>query len=230
MYLCIFAPPPLPPILLLPSFPTPHLYAIPPCPGGGPCPGGIPGGGGPPPPAIIGPAPGCWDCTSGRLLPRKDSNQQPLSPRRQTCATQNTEETRSYLKSCMKWQIGHATSLYLCVASGITGYSSHSKSAVYSPSPSPNTYPPLRYAFSLPPSPPNFAHKSARTHTTKHTVNHGHLVIQCALQLPPISPQKRKLLASPLSFRFTPRIPCVRMRPHNYDTAPSRPRSPLADS
>ena len=33
------------------------------------------------------------------------------------------EISLSYLKSCMKWQIGQATSLYLCVASGITGYS-----------------------------------------------------------------------------------------------------------
>ena len=29
---------------------------------------------------------------------------------------------RTHLRSCLKWQIGQATSLYLCIESGITGY------------------------------------------------------------------------------------------------------------
>jgi len=90
-----------------------HLYWTPPWPPGGP-PIMPCCGGGLPKPGVCGggpPTPGCCDCTSGR-----------------------------FLRSCMKWQIGQATSLYLCVARGMRGM--------------------------------------------KHTVNHGHLVIQCADQLP----------------------------------------------
>lgn len=102
--------PPFPPHPLIhhlyPTNPCPPPPPAPPpiiCPGGGP-PFGPPGPytpcPGPPPPGPpyppwpctgIGPAP-CCDCTSGR-----------------------------WLRSCMKWQMGQASSLYLCVARGRTG-------------------------------------------------------------------------------------------------------------
>lgn len=37
----------------------------------------------------------------------------------------------AYLRSCMKWQIGQATSLYLCAASGITGFENGQIVAVF---------------------------------------------------------------------------------------------------
>lgn len=53
-------------------------------------------------------------------------------------------EGMAYLKSCMKWQIGHATSLYLCVERGITGYS-HPFSQPSINSPHPHTLPENTY-------------------------------------------------------------------------------------
>lgn len=75
---------------------------------------------GPPPPTIMAPAPGCCDCTSGRLLPKKSPISNDL-PVRSTYMGEAGQEGVTYLKSCMKWQMGQATSLYLCVASGTTG-------------------------------------------------------------------------------------------------------------
>ncbi len=137
----------------------------------------------------MGPAPGCWDCTSGRLLPRtpiSDLSSTKFCPQ----VYRGKGEPLSYLKSCMKWQIGQATSLYLCVASGINGYPCPI-SPPFTTTTSSTEYPLSDYS-------------SRGTHTTKHTVNHGHLVIQCALQLPPVPPNKKKKLLASISIILIP--------------------------
>src|SRR5947209_16491928 len=80
-----------------------------------------------------------------------------------------------YLRSCMKWQIGQATSLYLCPDSGITGFAMVRSSQVCCQG--------RRITYNEAHSEPRPAHCQVKVLGTRLRKTH-HLVMQCADQFP----------------------------------------------
>lgn len=85
-----------------------YLYCRPPCPGGGPCPGGNPP---PPGPCNMFPAPTCCDWISARFL--IPTNKSWMSFDRFSFRNIVLGKGKTHFRSCLKWQTGHATSLFV---------------------------------------------------------------------------------------------------------------------
>ena len=121
-------------------------------------------------------------------------------------------------KSCMKLQMGHATSLCLWKASGMTGCSILTPISFLSTSSQESFLNTQRNR-----------RGSSDAHTMKQTVIHGHLEMQCADQFPPIIlPSALRIPQPSLSLSLSLSLsPEPEQRKHTVMTLRSHPLVPF---